>query len=123
MAEVGGESPVEVPSGGSGVVADHMKVQLLVRAFQVRGHHIAKLDPLGFTHADQSSEMPSELTLEHYGWSASDLTKEFELGPGILPRFKQAGIEKMKLGEIIDACKNIYCEHSAHSPERTSTCD
>lgn len=87
-----------------------MKVQLLVRAFQVRGHHIAKLDPLGFTHADLSSETPSELTIEHYGWSKNDLSKEFELGPGILPRFKQAGIEKLKLSEIIDACKNIYCK-------------
>ncbi len=93
-----------------------MKVQLLVRAFQVRGHHIAKLDPLGFTHADLSSETPPELTIEHYGWSEKDLSKEFDLGPGILPRFKQAGIEKLKLSEIIDACKNIYCKQ--HSPLR-----
>ena len=99
-----------------------MKVQLLVRAFQVRGHHIAKLDPLGFTHADLSSEMPSELTIEHYGWSEKDLSKEFELGPGILPRFKQAGIEKLKLSEIIDACKQIYCKHNSQLALVPSCC-
>lgn len=31
---------------------DHMKVQLLVRAYQVRGHHIAKVDPLKILNAD-----------------------------------------------------------------------
>ena len=32
-------------------VTDHLKVQLLVRAYQVRGHHKAKIDPLGIKSA------------------------------------------------------------------------
>jgi 2-oxoglutarate dehydrogenase E1 component len=53
-----------------------------------------------------------ELDLEHYGWSEKDLTKEFNLGPGILPRFLEAGIEKMTLGDIIQSLKKMYCECS-----------
>jgi 2-oxoglutarate dehydrogenase E1 component len=52
-----------------------------------------------------------ELDLEHYGWSEKDLTKEFNLGPGILPRFLEAGIEKMTLGDIIQSLKKMYCEY------------
>ena len=86
------------------------QVQLLVRAYQVRGHHIAKLDPLGILDPDLDSSRVPELDLEHYGWTEKDLTKEFNLGPGILPRFLEAGIEKMTLGEIIESLKKMYCE-------------
>ena len=101
-------------------------MQLLVRAFQVRGHHIAKLDPLGMQKADITRKEPSELTIEHYGWSDKDLDKEFELGSGILPRFKQAGVNKMTLRKIIDTCKQIYCSSIGiqyiHIPNRDQ-CD
>ena len=61
------------------------------------------------SHADLDGTTPSELTLEHYGWAEKDLDKEFELGAGILPRFKKAGTDKMTLRQIIDTCKKIYC--------------
>ncbi|GAA5976371.1 hypothetical protein JCM11641_005992 [Rhodosporidiobolus odoratus] len=102
-----GSAPVSLALGG-GQVEDHMKVQLLVRAFQVRGHNIANLDPLGMSSADLDNSTPSELTLKHYGWTDADLDKEFELGAGILPRFKEAGTDKMTLREIVDTCKRIY---------------
>ncbi|KIJ05205.1 hypothetical protein PAXINDRAFT_103868, partial [Paxillus involutus ATCC 200175] len=34
-------------AAGGAELDDHLKVQLLVRAYQVRGHHVAELDPLG----------------------------------------------------------------------------
>ncbi|KAG9332043.1 hypothetical protein JZ751_016230 [Albula glossodonta] len=34
------------------LVEDHLAVQSLIRAYQVRGHHIAKLDPLGISCVD-----------------------------------------------------------------------
>src|SRR5271170_6210898 len=45
-----GGAPSLIPGDSQGVdndVTDHLKVQLLVRAYQVRGHHKAKIDPLG----------------------------------------------------------------------------
>jgi len=85
-------------------VNDHMKVQLLVRAYQVRGHHIAKLDPLGILNADLDSSIPKELDPKHYGFTEKDLDREFSLGPGILPSFAQTG-KKKTLKEIVDICK------------------
>jgi len=107
-------------------VQDHMKVQLLVRAYQVRGHHKAKLDPLGILHADLSSQTPVELTLEHYGWTEKDLDKEISTGPGILPHFKAAGIAKLTIRDLINTMERIYCGHIGaqylHIPNRKE-CD
>jgi hypothetical protein len=103
----------DIPAFSSSFV--HSQVQLLVRAFQVRGHNIANLDPLGMNGADLDNSMPSELTIEHYGWSEKDLDKEFELGAGILPRFKNAGTDKLSLRQIIDTCKKIYCNFALPS--------
>ncbi|GAA5956132.1 hypothetical protein JCM3765_005461 [Sporobolomyces pararoseus] len=99
-----GAAPVAL-AGSGGQIEDHMKVQLLVRAYQVRGHAIANLDPLGINSPEKT---PSELTIEHYGWTEKDLDQEFELGAGILPRFKTGSTNKMTLREIIANCKKIY---------------
>ena len=101
-------------------VSNHLKVQLLVRAYQVRGHHKAKIDPLGILDSDQ--KVPTELTLEHYGFTKADMDKEYSLGPGILPRFAQAGKQSMTLKEIVDACERLYCgsigSEYVHIPDR-----
>ncbi|RIA98159.1 hypothetical protein C1645_750778 [Glomus cerebriforme] len=86
---------------------DHMKVQLLVRAYQVRGHHIAKLDPLEILNANLSSTFPKELDPKNYGFTEKDLDREFSLGPGILPAFAETD-KKKTLREIVDICKRIY---------------
>ena len=90
-------------------VIDHMKVQLLVRAYQVRGHHIAKLDPLEILNADLDGSFPRELDPKHYGFTEDELDREFSLGPGILPAFVETG-KKKTLREIVDICKKIYCK-------------
>lgn len=87
-------------------------MQLLIRAYQVRGHHVANLDPLHIADADLSSRVPPELTLEHYGWTEEDLKKEFKLSSGILPRFVgHVPGDKMTLAGIIDELKEMYCHH------------
>ncbi|KAI9628822.1 hypothetical protein KEM48_011359 [Puccinia striiformis f. sp. tritici PST-130] len=58
-------------------------IQLLVRAYQVRGHHMASLDPLNLSEADLESHRPPEMDLKHYGFDENtDYEKEFSLGPG-----------------------------------------
>ncbi|WVQ70209.1 oxoglutarate dehydrogenase (succinyl-transferring), E1 component [Kwoniella botswanensis] len=97
---------------GSGDVTDYLKVQLLIRAYQVRGHHIANLDPLHISDADLDSRVPPELKLEYYGWTEADLKKEFKLSDGILPRFKgSVESDKLTLGQIIEELKRMYCTH------------
>ncbi|PIA94422.1 2-oxoglutarate dehydrogenase, mitochondrial [Cercospora beticola] len=98
---------VGVAEGQSSEVLNHLKVQLLVRAYQARGHHKAAIDPLGIKDLNRST--PKELDLATYNFSESDMEQEFSLGPGILPRFAKDGREKMTLREIIDACERLYC--------------
>lgn len=83
---------------------------MLVRAYQVRGHHVAELDPLGILHADLNDTYPPELELSRYGFSERDLDKQIALGPGILPHFATEDRKTMPLGDIIKLCKRIYCE-------------
>ncbi|KAK5988737.1 2-oxoglutarate dehydrogenase complex component E1 [Cladobotryum mycophilum] len=95
---------------GGSEVANHLKVQLLVRAYQARGHHKANIDPLGIRNTAEGfgNVRPKELSLDYYGFSEKDLNTEYTLGPGILPQFKREGREKMTLREIVAACEKIY---------------
>ncbi|KIJ67496.1 hypothetical protein HYDPIDRAFT_108286 [Hydnomerulius pinastri MD-312] len=94
---------------GNTELGDHLKVQLLVRAYQVRGHHLADLDPLGILDVDLADVHPPELELSHFGFSERDLDKQIALGPGILPHFVGEGQRSMPLREIIATLKRIYC--------------
>lgn len=120
--------PIDTSAIGSNSksVDDHLKLQLLVRAFQVRGHRIATLDPLGILNPDLDGNVPQELTIEHYGWKESDLDREMQLGPGLLPNFVSEGRERMTIREVIDAVKRIYCGSMGiqyvHIPDREK-CD
>lgn len=89
-------------------VVTHLKVQLLVRAYQVRGHQKAKIDPLGISYGE-NSEVPKELTLDYYGFTEADLNKQITLGPGILPRFAN-DTKSLSLKEIIANCEKLYCQ-------------
>lgn len=117
-----------IASGQGSEVTNHLKVQLLVRAYQARGHHKARTDPLGIrTEADVIGyRRPKELELEHYQFAEKDLDTEYTLGPGILPRFKTEGREKMTLRDIIAACERLYCGSYGieyiHIPDRAQ-CD
>lgn len=129
--------PTLVPgvSGASGAVGmspsditNHLKVQLLVRAYQARGHNKANIDPLGIRNEAKGfgNVKPKELTLEYYGFTERDLDTEYSLGSGILPGFKKEGREKMTLREIVAACEKVYCGSYGvefiHIPDR-GKCD
>lgn len=88
----------------------HLKVQLLCRAYQVRGHLKAHIDPLQISFGDDKTKpIPKELTLDYYGFTERDLDKEITLGPGILPRFAKDGKTKMTLRDIINSMEKLYC--------------
>ncbi|THZ58220.1 2-oxoglutarate dehydrogenase-like protein E1 component [Aureobasidium pullulans] len=128
-----GGAPGFSPTAAAGVgdssdLTNHLKVQLLVRAYQARGHHKAKIDPLGIRN--EASQFgysnPPELNLDHYNFTETDMEQEFSLGPGILPRFATEGQNKMKLKDIIAACERLYCGSYGieyiHIPDREQ-CD
>ncbi|TMS01304.1 2-oxoglutarate dehydrogenase, mitochondrial [Larimichthys crocea] len=81
------------------LVEDHLAVQSLIRAYQIRGHHVAQLDPLGIMDADLDSCVPTDIITSSdkldvavfkerlriltvggfYGLDESDLDKVFRL--------------------------------------------
>lgn len=77
---------------------DSIRAIMMVRAFRVRGHLIANLDPLGLEVNDHHPE----LDYRTYGFSEEDLDKEIFLDGSL-------GIEKASLREIISILKQTYC--------------
>uniref|UniRef100_A0A674IFL3 2-oxoglutarate dehydrogenase-like, mitochondrial n=1 Tax=Terrapene triunguis TaxID=2587831 RepID=A0A674IFL3_9SAUR len=120
----------KTPGKAEKLVEDHLAVQSLIRAYQIRGHHVAQLDPLGILDADLDSFVPSDLitTIDKlgenfkllyinqyvwpeawlYGLHESDLDKVFRL-PTIT--FIGGDETALSLREIIKRLENTYCQH------------
>uniref|UniRef100_A0A4W5RTR3 2-oxoglutarate dehydrogenase complex component E1 n=1 Tax=Hucho hucho TaxID=62062 RepID=A0A4W5RTR3_9TELE len=101
------------------LVEDHLAVQSLVRAYQVRGHHIAKLDPLDISVID-FDESPVMLGLKKvgekcapasphwfYGLDETDLDKVFRLPT---TTFIGGSESALPLREIISRLEMAYCQ-------------
>jgi 2-oxoglutarate dehydrogenase E1 component len=89
------------------VIEESLKVMLLVRSYQIRGHALANLDPLGLT----TPTLYPELTLNNYGWTEADLDREviLPLHPDITSGFIASQSSKTTLREILNKLKTIYC--------------
>lgn len=73
------------------------RAEQLVRAYRVRGHLVAKLDPLGFHRSDIS-----ELNPENYGLRESDLDRQVWTAP-------VGGPEAQTVRQLIERLRNTYC--------------
>uniref|UniRef100_A0AAX7UYU2 2-oxoglutarate dehydrogenase complex component E1 n=1 Tax=Astatotilapia calliptera TaxID=8154 RepID=A0AAX7UYU2_ASTCA len=95
------------------LVEDHLAVQSLIRAYQIRGHHVAQLDPLGIMDADLDSCVPTDIItssdkLGFYGLEESDLEKVFRLPT---TTFIGGSESVLPLKEIIRRLEMAYCQH------------
>jgi 2-oxoglutarate dehydrogenase E1 component len=77
---------------------DSIRAIMLIRAYRIRGHLIASLDPLGIMLRKEHLE----LKLETYGFSLQDLDKEIFLD-GVL------GLQYATLSQILNLLKKTYC--------------
>ncbi|AFK54844.1 MAG: 2-oxoglutarate dehydrogenase subunit E1 [Tistrella sp.] len=87
----------ELPTERSATV-DSIRLLMLIRAYRVRGHLVANLDPLGL-------ETPSghpELDPASYGFTEDDLDRTFYVD-GVL------GLENATLREILHKLQSTYC--------------
>ncbi|KAL6487149.1 hypothetical protein MHYP_G00037750 [Metynnis hypsauchen] len=108
-----GRAMSQTPAMSLKVVEDHLAVHNLIRAYQIRGHHVAQLDPLGILTADIDSFVPSDLitTIEKlgfYGLDESDLDKTFQLPS---TTFIGGHETTLPLREIIHRLETSYCGH------------
>jgi 2-oxoglutarate dehydrogenase E1 component len=82
---------------GKRVIRDHLRVVMLIRAYRVRGHLLANLDPLGLMQPPPHPELDPAT----YGFGEEDLDREFFLD-GVL------GLEKATLREIVARLRQTY---------------
>ncbi|XP_044775907.1 2-oxoglutarate dehydrogenase, mitochondrial isoform X1 [Neomonachus schauinslandi] len=110
------------------LVEDHLAVQSLIRAYQIRGHHVAQLDPLGILDADLDSSVPADIISStdkldlavfkerlrmltvggFYGLDESDLDKVFHLPTTTFIGGQESALP---LREIIRRLEMAYCRH------------
>uniref|UniRef100_A0A8C7R5T7 2-oxoglutarate dehydrogenase complex component E1 n=1 Tax=Oncorhynchus mykiss TaxID=8022 RepID=A0A8C7R5T7_ONCMY len=111
------QAMVEAQPNMEKLVEDHLAVQSLVRAYQVRGHHIAKLDPLDIGKCAPASSrcsgppssdiITSSDKLGFYGLDESDLDKVFRLPT---TTFIGGSESVLPLREIISRLEMAYCQ-------------
>ncbi|MDH3440726.1 MAG: 2-oxoglutarate dehydrogenase E1 component, partial [Gammaproteobacteria bacterium] len=75
-------------------------VSRMIQVYCLRGHQIANLDPLGLTER----HVPGVLKLDYLGLNDSDMETEFVAGA-----LAGTGDRRMKLRDIINLLKKIYC--------------
>ena len=79
---------------------DSVRAIMLIRAYRIRGHLIANLDPLSI----QKKEEHPELVPETYGFSKKDFNRKIFLD-GVL------GLQYADLNQILKILKKTYCSN------------
>lgn len=100
--------PQSAPGGAAPneqILLDHMKLMLLIRAYQVRGHTLAKIDPLEMMPRPHYPE----LQIETYGFTEADLSREFFLSGKLLSGILSGSKPKRPLKDIIRILEQTYC--------------
>ena len=93
---------------GAHVIKDHQNVQALIRSYQIRGHCLAKLDPLDISNRPLS-DMPPELNINNYFPEPSDLDKVFQLPTTTFIGDRSHNEDTLPLREILSRLQKAYC--------------
>lgn len=79
-------------------VNDSIRALMLIRAYRIRGHRIADLDPLGLMHHDDHSELDPS----NYGFSEADMDRPIFLDNVL-------GITSGTMREVLNLVRRTYC--------------
>ena len=97
------------------LVSDSLGLSYLIRAYQVRGHEVANLDPLGLHTYRSGREVPAELDYKYHGFSDADLDRKLNfLGTstgGNTGYLEILGAQKpnITLRQVLNNLKKAYC--------------
>lgn len=100
------DKPAKAPSKGGHsaeelqqATQDTVKILQIIRTYRNRGHLFSNLDPLQMR---EKEDVP-ELDPSYYGFSDADMGRSVFVG-GFM------GMETATIGEVIDLCREIYCD-------------
>ncbi|XP_025419008.1 2-oxoglutarate dehydrogenase, mitochondrial isoform X3 [Sipha flava] len=89
------------------LIDDHLAVQAIIRSYQIRGHHIARLDPLNLSKDDQDDRLPQEILYGCYPpFEEADMERVFKLPSTTFIGGKE---NALPLKEILNRLENTYC--------------
>lgn len=96
-------------------MSDSLGLSYLIRAYQVRGHEVANLDPLGLHTYRSGEETPEELDYKYHGFTEADLDRQLQfLGSstgGNTGYLEILGSQKpnITLRQVLNNLKKAYC--------------
>lgn len=104
------------PNAGMPMASDSLGVSYLIRAYQINGHQMANLDPLGIHAHRDSIDGPADLDYKYHGFKESDLDRPLNLlgvssggNTGFLNLLTGGGLKNKTLRQIIEGLKKTYC--------------
>ena len=112
-----GSGPIAAPSAGAShapTQSDSLGISYLIRSYQVRGHEMANLDPLGI-HGFRDGDNVPELDYKYHGFKDEDLDRQLNmLGTstgGNTGYLEILGAQKpnVTLRQIVTNLKKTYC--------------
>ncbi|MGB5902421.1 MAG: 2-oxoglutarate dehydrogenase E1 component [Xanthobacteraceae bacterium] len=92
-------TPGATPADVHQATRDSVRALMLIRAYRMRGHFHAKLDPLGLEPAKDHEELDPR----SYGFTDADLDRKIFLDHVL-------GLEYGSLREIVALCERTYCQ-------------
>jgi 2-oxoglutarate dehydrogenase E1 component (EC 1.2.4.2) len=92
-------APGATPADVNQATRDSVRALMLIRAYRMRGHFHAKLDPLGLEPAKDHEELDPR----SYGFADADLDRKIFLDHVL-------GLEYGTLREIVALCERTYCQ-------------
>ncbi|MGB3447627.1 MAG: 2-oxoglutarate dehydrogenase E1 component [Xanthobacteraceae bacterium] len=96
---VAAAAPSATPADVHQATRDSVRALMLIRAYRMRGHFHAKLDPLGLEPAKDHEELDPR----SYGFTDADLDRKIFLDHVL-------GLEYGTLREIVALCERTYCQ-------------
>mmetsp|Transcript_20449 Transcript_20449/g.61577 ORF Transcript_20449/g.61577 Transcript_20449/m.61577 type:complete len:1082 (-) Transcript_20449:445-3690(-) len=98
-------APLTAAAISNQTIQESMRLLLLLRAYQVNGHFMAKLDPLGLA----SRPMPKDLDPALYGFEDKDLDREFFVGVWNMKGFLSEDRPVQTLRTVLQRLQDTYC--------------
>ncbi|TAH36155.1 MAG: 2-oxoglutarate dehydrogenase E1 component [Alphaproteobacteria bacterium] len=92
---------VVTPDALKAQIVDSMQARSLIRAYRVRGHLLAQLDPLGLMQPAYHADLDPGT----YGFSESDYDRPIFIGGAF------DGRETITIRELLDVLRQTYCGH------------
>ncbi|XP_055687626.1 2-oxoglutarate dehydrogenase complex component E1 isoform X4 [Lutzomyia longipalpis] len=88
------------------VIDDHLAVQAIIRSYQIRGHHIARTDPLGINNINLEDKRATKLIYANFNFGEHDMERVFKLPSTTFIGGKE---KYLPLREILDRLEQVYC--------------